>query len=351
MRFNIGGETVWIDPESEYDYKVVRVETLTKLDYLSPNRAGISIKENINDYQKNTDIKNFIKNKLIINLYDSNFRAPNGIQENFNIEVFKDEVNIENLTNVSSYTLSNWNIAFDGSAAGFRIENSSVYRFVISKSGSDAPSIFDGRVETYFNGRSFYIIDPTYQGSELNKLKQWRIEEIKLDKKDNNIVKITKVGDNYKVTRIKEIRYNTAIVNEPTLYEKYLDTLAQSTLALTTGNPVLAASLATSALFFLNSSRQIIKFFNIDEEQVNEQQFPFGFLNYRNAVLELNNGVIQKWTFLNITLTKDDFINNEPILPTFYKTTILSLNLRFNTNNNTILSNLDNYKKEILSKV
>jgi hypothetical protein len=139
-------------------------------------------------------------------------------------------------------------------------------------------------------------------------------------------------------------------VNEPTLYKKYLDTLAQSTLALTTGNPVLAASLATSALVFLNSSRQIIKFFNIDEEQVNEQQFLFRFLNYRDTVIDINNGVIQKWTFLNITLTKDDFINDEPVLPTFYKTTILNLNLRSNINNNTLLSNLDNISIEPLPK-
>jgi hypothetical protein len=82
---------IWIDPESDYDLKIIKVIPVKKLNN----------KSNLNYEYK---IKTYIKNILSIKLSDNS---------NFNIDFYKNSSLEESLSNVNNYILENWNIDGD----------------------------------------------------------------------------------------------------------------------------------------------------------------------------------------------------------------------------------------------
>lgn len=78
---------IWIDPESDYDMKIIKVIPVTKLK-----------NNNLNGESK---IKTFIKNVITLSLSNNS---------NFNIDVYKNSTLEESLLNVDKYILENWNI-------------------------------------------------------------------------------------------------------------------------------------------------------------------------------------------------------------------------------------------------
>ncbi len=136
MRFNLNGQIVWIDPDDDYDLKVIRVVPNLKLDYNSepeassndtPNSASATIK-------KNSEIKNFIKNKLNLVVED----GDTGQLVNFTIKVYRQTTDfysdnvesndiglnnsVERILNTDSYSINNWNVIFD-TTTGDRVVN------------------------------------------------------------------------------------------------------------------------------------------------------------------------------------------------------------------------------------
>lgn len=82
---------LWIDPESDYDMKVVRIDPTTKIGYeKAKGESEISV-----------DIKSYVKNKVSFKLNDENIK--------FNISVKKNNLKFESYNNVSEYVLENWN--------------------------------------------------------------------------------------------------------------------------------------------------------------------------------------------------------------------------------------------------
>ena len=81
---------IWIDPEADYDMKVIRVDPVTRL-----KKDEAKDKANLE-----TSIKSFIKNYFIIKLSDDS---------KFNIDVKKNGVKYDSKTGVNSYTIENWN--------------------------------------------------------------------------------------------------------------------------------------------------------------------------------------------------------------------------------------------------
>ncbi len=82
---------IWIDPESDYEMKIIKVTPVKKLN----NKSNINY-----DYK----IKTYIKNVLNISLSDNS---------NFNIDVYKNSTLQDKLSNVNNYILENWNIDGD----------------------------------------------------------------------------------------------------------------------------------------------------------------------------------------------------------------------------------------------
>lgn len=111
---------IWIDPESDYEFKVVRVDPTSKVEFVDA-QGGPRFK---------SSIKSFIKNKL-------NFRMADSSE--FSIVLSKngeDETRIENLT---SYTLENWNYYKDvNSNQSPVIQNGNTFNISIYKTTPDS---------------------------------------------------------------------------------------------------------------------------------------------------------------------------------------------------------------------
>ena len=81
---------IWIDPESDYETKVIRIDPVTKLKTTNAK----------NESKLETTIKSFVKN-----IYE----IKNSDGSNFGIEVKKNGTLLEKLEDVPSYTIENWN--------------------------------------------------------------------------------------------------------------------------------------------------------------------------------------------------------------------------------------------------
>lgn len=78
---------IWIDPEADYDMKVIRVDPITTIGYKSENIEFNEIK-----------IKSFIKNKL-------SFIS----EQEFSISIQKNEEDIQTFSKVKNHFIENWN--------------------------------------------------------------------------------------------------------------------------------------------------------------------------------------------------------------------------------------------------
>ena len=138
MRFNIGSKEIWIDPETQYDIKVVRIDSTKKVDYTLSNSVNSA---NIGTYSKNSEIKDFIKNNLEITVSELS------IPVDFNIEVYKNSTFLESRADVNVYNLYNWNYEFDNSTNIYNKSDSNVYGLVLYYDYDKVPNIFSNYTE------------------------------------------------------------------------------------------------------------------------------------------------------------------------------------------------------------
>jgi hypothetical protein len=81
---------IWVDPEADYEMKVIRVDPIRKVDYEIATGEPIVT----------SDIKAYIKNRAI-------FGFESG--DKFNMSITKNGLNFNELKDVTDYTLENWN--------------------------------------------------------------------------------------------------------------------------------------------------------------------------------------------------------------------------------------------------
>lgn len=81
---------IWIDPESDYEVKIIRVDPSTKIEY----------EEAKSEPEIKSDIKSFIKNKTIFKISDNSL---------FDIEIQKNSETPIVINDAPFYTLDNWN--------------------------------------------------------------------------------------------------------------------------------------------------------------------------------------------------------------------------------------------------
>jgi hypothetical protein len=131
---------IWIDPESDYEMKVIRVDPSTKIEY-----------EEAKDSPKiKSDIKSFIKNKTTFKISDDSL---------FDIEIQKNTETPTLISNVSYYTIDNWNYyksnILDPNEEPV-IQNNNIYKVKIY---NKTPSVYySNRVsEIYSIGNGKYV--------------------------------------------------------------------------------------------------------------------------------------------------------------------------------------------------
>jgi hypothetical protein len=81
---------IWIDPESDYEMKIIEVKPVTKIAYSAAK----------GEPEVQVDIKSFVKNMAIFQISDN---------RKFNIDVTKGGSTYESFKNVDKYVLENWN--------------------------------------------------------------------------------------------------------------------------------------------------------------------------------------------------------------------------------------------------
>lgn len=85
-----GTGLVWIDPEADYEFKIIRVDPTSKISYKDAKGEPVLASQ----------IKAFVKNRVV-------FVLKNG--EKFDVEIKKNGSVLDTATGVTEYTLENWN--------------------------------------------------------------------------------------------------------------------------------------------------------------------------------------------------------------------------------------------------
>jgi hypothetical protein len=123
----LGGK-IWIDPESDYETKIIQVKPVTKIAYSD-------IK---GEPEVQVDIKSFIKNKVVFSILGN---------KKFNIDVKRNGTSLESFSDVDKYLLENWN--YDPSTK--KILNNT-YEFDI---WSKSPV---GQLESHFSSKNILLM-------------------------------------------------------------------------------------------------------------------------------------------------------------------------------------------------
>lgn len=90
-KVNINGNDVWIDPETEYDMKVIKIDSTINITYLNVSQEP----------EISTQIIRFVKNTLSIVFSQG---------ESFNIKYLnKNNLKIDERSNITEFVLDNWN--------------------------------------------------------------------------------------------------------------------------------------------------------------------------------------------------------------------------------------------------
>ena len=119
---------IWIDPESDYETKIIEVKPVTKIAYSAVK----------GEPEVQVDIKSFVKNV-------ANFKIADG--RKFNIDVKKNGYSLESFTDVDQYSLENWNY----NPATRQIQDN-LFEIDI---WSDSPG---GMLETYFQSNNTFVM-------------------------------------------------------------------------------------------------------------------------------------------------------------------------------------------------
>lgn len=280
MLFNVGGENIWIDPETHYDYKVIRVDSVRRVDYKSDAKI------------KNSYIQKFVKNLIEFNVIDNNSNID------FNIEIKKNGSIDDNVNNTLQHTLANWD--FDNN---IKVNNS--YNF---KVWLDKPSKRYNKTIKYGDKSDNY---PGVRNNDnrVNNLynKQDRISE-------ETSYMITKSGSNFKYNKAKfqyfvdtKIDQDKAEAARALLIEAGLWSVINPVLSIQKTNQANAL-LAQGSTVTKNTHTEIIPL------SAGSYLLPDGL------EIEIDsNSNIKKWILYNSEVDINTEVDGDKILPEFFK--------------------------------
>jgi hypothetical protein len=387
MRFNIGGEIMWIDPESEYDIKVIKVDPTLRLDYktdaekndrvterLGQNKSGRrkisgddSKKFAIENLSKNSEIKKFIKNSFTIRVYDSPSESPSGEPQKFTAEI-GNGVDVQKYTDITEHTLYNWNVNFNTSNGDKIVNQNTSYRYKLYFD-KEIPKTLKSLVGVpYQNASGSYVVyspDSEYDSGYSEKSK-WaepnegfaktfddiglgfigglirkKVEATSLEKADTNLKSISKLGNDYVLDEVTYNYWKKTVINPVVLAEA----VALTTAAIATVNPVLFIDAATK----FDKAIDKFQYYTIDRVRSTEKSFLIPSSYCKDITLEISGGKIDKWIFLQEDLDSESIFKSgdsvNRILPKFYKSNVLNINITRGLNTNIVNNDIIYLKK------
>jgi hypothetical protein len=120
---------IWIDPETDYKTKIIRIDPSTKIDFIEAQ----------GEPKYEATIKSFIKNKIV-------FKISNDMK--FNIEISKNNEEYLIYEDVDSYTLENWNYHKPDFTSEPIIQNNNSYN--VKMYGNTPHKYYMSRTETIY---------------------------------------------------------------------------------------------------------------------------------------------------------------------------------------------------------
>ena len=121
---------IWIDPESDYEMKVIQVKPVTKIAY-----SGVK-----GEPEVQVDIKSFVKNMAVFQISDN---------RKFNIDITKNGYAYESFKGLDKYVLENWN--YDSINKSFNNWNNYQVDIWSENPGGWLESHFNSNTEIYMN--------------------------------------------------------------------------------------------------------------------------------------------------------------------------------------------------------
>jgi len=263
---------IWIDPESDYETKVIRVDPTTK----------IAFEDAKGQPQVSSTIKSFVKNKVVFNI-------SNG--QNFNIDISKNGLPVESYTNVKEYVIENWNYISDTALpAAQRIKNANTYNVSIWSENS-----FREYDEIFKTNDNRWI--------EISKVnKQWYYREFYFDLYSRSYDTDYKNFLNSKTPNDINNLYRMYLLNKRLSVPFIRPVVSTSTnnvfgVPVTGVNINLLPSTVSISLDYIFSKKKYITTAN------GRKKLP------DNSLIEVNNDKITKWFYLENIYNKNNLPN------------------------------------------
>ena len=167
MRFNIGGKTVWINPEIDYDFKIIKVDPVLQLDYRTTEESINSQsgeKTATEVLKKNSEIKEFIKSKLQIVVFEKASQDSEFIRTNFSMTITRGDI-VEEFTNIESYEVNNWQIKIDN-LTGEKTNSTSEFNLKLYFDKTSLPPSLRNIIGKEYRDREEYFVDTSFYDEE-----------------------------------------------------------------------------------------------------------------------------------------------------------------------------------------
>ena len=339
MRFDIDGRTVWIDPEGDYDIKVIKIDPILRLKYndsvITTEDGKISANKSL---EKNSNIKTFIKNRFTIKVF-----SKSGNLLPFSIDVSRGD-NSNTYRNLESYDLVNWNVYFDN-VSGEKYVTNSEYNFKVYFESSNIPSEILQIVNIPYMMTGRYYPDSDYDNGPntwespnediSNRFREIglgfladaidaRVESVKLEKTDIGITRLVKLSSSFKVEKLTYKYWKKKVINPFALAES----IALGQAAVLSGILTLSGiSLIAKSIEKLDDAIDFYRYYTIETSTTNSNVMTLRTVNLGSIKLELINGIINKWVVFELGVDNETSINGTNILPLFFKQNTLSINL------------------------
>jgi len=329
MKFNIDGNSVWIDPEIDYDLKIIRVDSTNRISYKETSGLSKSL-------VRDSYISEFVKNIFQIKVIDS----IDGIrkEKKFSYRISKNDQDPSIGSNLLNYNLTNWNFEFNSSENTFSqvnntfnieifLDSENPPTYLIDRIISDSERISLGQsiLDNVFNKpRSGYdFIGDSPLRSTWKKIV--RYQDPNEETIPNNL---TKVGNSYYYTDLI-VKYHSDKVISPKNEIIYDDLISQGRVA--------------EANLFTNSVSEIFKWYEVDPTPKSGifTISPTPPKEFRNLKIEVIDGVVQRWIIFEGDITRDTEFLGKKILPSFFKKNVITFDLTSNESNSDGSSDLD----------
>ncbi len=331
MKFNINGKGVWIDPEIDYDLKIIRVDSTNRISY--KETAG-----NVPDVVKDSYIQEFVKNALQIKVLDS---VDSGAKQEkkFSFSVTKNGGSPNIGENVTQYNLTNWDFEFNGSSSSFTRNTTNNFNIEIYLDSDNPPDHLtkillssSPRVSLgTFSSDNIYSaprLDYEFIGDSPSRMMWKKITKHREDIEETIPDKLSKIGQSYYYTDLRVI-YHTDTVITPTEEMEY--------------NRILLNNGISAANAYAFPRAREFKWYDIEPTPKNGIFYidPIPPKRFRRVKINVINGVIDRWIIYENNIQGNISFKGINILPSFFNKNIITLDLTSEISNEDFSADLD----------